>query len=256
MRQLTAFTKKEFMELIRTGKLLILGIIFLLFGIMNPAIAKMTPWIMEMASEELGDMGVVLTDMQVDAMTSWMQYYKNIPIACVVFLLFFGGILTNEYQRGTLVNMITKGLERWKVIVSKAAAMLAVWTAGYWLCYGITYGYNAYFWDNGIAKHLVFSAFCVYLTGIWLNSLILVMSAVFSSNSAVLAAAGGVFFAFYLAGLLSDIKKYLPVKLLDASELLYGLGESKAYWGAVAVTMLLSVLNIIIAIVCFDRKRV
>ncbi len=47
MKQLTAFTKKEFMELIRTGKALLLMILFILFGIMNPAIAKLTPWLLE-----------------------------------------------------------------------------------------------------------------------------------------------------------------------------------------------------------------
>ena len=50
MKQLAAFTQKEFLELFRTGRFLILAIIFLLFGIMNPAIAKLTPWMMELFS--------------------------------------------------------------------------------------------------------------------------------------------------------------------------------------------------------------
>lgn len=254
MRQLIVFAKKEFLELVRTGKLLILGIIFVLFGIMNPAIAKLTPWLMEMASEELADMGVMVAEAKVDAMTSWAQYYKNIPIACVIFVLFFSGILTSEYQKGTLINMLTKGLERWKVLAAKVFVMLTVWTAGYWLCYGITYGYNAFFWDNGIARHLAFSAFCVYLMGIWLISMIVLMSVFFSTNSAVLAAAGGVFLLFYLAGMISDIREYLPVRLLDASELLYGAAGSGEFTAAVVVVVLLSVLNMMIAAAGFNRK--
>ncbi len=43
MRQLFAFGKKEWMELVRSGKFLVLLILFCLFGIMNPAVAKLTP---------------------------------------------------------------------------------------------------------------------------------------------------------------------------------------------------------------------
>lgn len=40
-----AFMKKEWMENVRTGRIWILLILFGLFGVMNPAIAKLTPWI-------------------------------------------------------------------------------------------------------------------------------------------------------------------------------------------------------------------
>ena len=53
MTQLMAFIKKEWMELLRTGKFMIIVILFMIFGVMNPAIAKLTPWMMEMYSEEL-----------------------------------------------------------------------------------------------------------------------------------------------------------------------------------------------------------
>ena len=47
MKQLTAFINKEFTEVCRNSKLMICGILFLLFGIMNPATAKITPWLMK-----------------------------------------------------------------------------------------------------------------------------------------------------------------------------------------------------------------
>lgn len=43
MKSLLAFMKKEWMEQVRSGRLLILVIIFILLGIMNPAVAKLTP---------------------------------------------------------------------------------------------------------------------------------------------------------------------------------------------------------------------
>ncbi len=256
MRQLIAFTGKEFMELIRTGKLIILMLLFLFFGVMNPAVAKMTPWLMEMMSESLGDAGLTVTEVEVDAMTSWTQFYKNIPIALIIFLLLFSGILTVEYQKGTLVNMITKGMARWGIIASKAIAMLVLWTAGYWMCYGITYAYNAYFWDNGIASHVFFSAACFYLLGIWLVSLILLMSVFFQSGSAAVTASGIVFLLIYLLGLFPDIKEYLPVRLLSSSGLLTGVEELSEYLHAVLITIGLSAMNLVAAVVGFNKRNI
>ena len=107
MTQLMAFTKKEFMEVIRTGKFLILTVLFIIFGVMNPAFAKLTPWMMEAFSESLKGSGLTVTEAKVDALTSWTQFYKNVPMALIVFLLMFSGILAVEYQKGTLINMIT-----------------------------------------------------------------------------------------------------------------------------------------------------
>ena len=48
-----AFWKKEWLEQLRSGKLIILGILFVLFGIMNPAVAKLTPWLLEAMADSL-----------------------------------------------------------------------------------------------------------------------------------------------------------------------------------------------------------
>ena len=87
MRQLSAFLRKEGMEFIRTGKIWILLIIFILFGIMNPAIAKLTPWMVETMSDSLAESGMVLTEVKVNAITSWNQFYKNISMALIIFAL-------------------------------------------------------------------------------------------------------------------------------------------------------------------------
>ena len=75
-----AFLKKEWMEWVRTGRFFLVLLIFALFGIMNPAIAKLTPWMMEALSDSLAKTGIVTTEVTVDAFTSWTQFYKNIPI--------------------------------------------------------------------------------------------------------------------------------------------------------------------------------
>lgn len=71
MRTLTAFLKKEWMEWLRSGKFLILLVVFVVFGIMNPAFAKLTPWLMETMAESLESTGLMVADVHVDALSSW-----------------------------------------------------------------------------------------------------------------------------------------------------------------------------------------
>ncbi|ABX42480.1 ABC transporter permease [Lachnoclostridium phytofermentans] len=256
MKQIIAFTKKEFIELIRTGKLYILLIIFVIFGIMNPAIAKLTPWMFEMLADTMKEQGIILNDITVTVMTSWEQYYKNMSMEFIVLVVMFCGILTSEYQKGTLINMLTKGLPRWKVILSKSFALFTSWSLCYWLSFGITYTYNAYFWDNSIAKHLIFSAMCSYLFGIWLLSLIMLCSAFLNSGSAVLLTTGVVYVITYLISLVPKLGDVLPLKLTSGMNILTGNSSIKDYNFAFALTIILILIGGIVTIFGFNRKRI
>ena len=173
MKSLIAFIKKEITEQIRLGKLMFVFILFLALGIMNPAIAKLTPWFYEIFAESLAESGIVITAVEVSAMDSWMQFFKNIPIGMIAFVLIEGSIFTKEYASGTLVLSLTKGLKRHKVVISKALILAVMWTAFYFMCFGITYGYNAYFWDNSVAKNLLLSVICWWIFGLLIISLMI-----------------------------------------------------------------------------------
>ena len=77
--------KKEFLEQIRTSKFVILGILFVLFGVLNPAVAKLTPALMEMLQETMAQSGIIVTEVEVTAMTSYEQFFKNIPMVFIIF---------------------------------------------------------------------------------------------------------------------------------------------------------------------------
>ncbi len=256
MKQLIAFTKKEFLEIIRTGKIYILLIIFVIFGIMNPAFAKLTPWLYEMMADSLKEQGFIVGEIAVTALTSWEQYYKNMSMEFIVIVVMFCGILTSEYQKGTLINMLTKGLTRWKVIAAKSIALLVSWTLCYWLCFGITFGYNAYFWDNSIAKHIVFAAVCSYLFGIWLISLIMLCSAFINSGSAVLLTTGVIYAVVSMLSMIPSISDYLPTKLTSGMALLTGNANVSDYTIAIVVTLVMVVAAGTITIIGFNKKKI
>ena len=154
--------------------------------------------------------GFIVTDVQVDALTSWTQFFKNIPIALIAFVLIFSDIFTKEYKSGTLLLILTKGLSRYKVVLAKAVLLLSLWTVGYGICFAITYGYNAYFWDNGIMDHLVFSVAIWWLLGIWVICLMVLFSSLLQNNAGVILCVGGTVLLAYLLSIIPKVKAYSP----------------------------------------------
>lgn len=250
-----AFLRKEWVELCRTGRLLILLLIFTLLGIMNPALAKLTPWLMETVSESHADAGFIITAVTVDAMTSWGQFYKNIPIGLIIFILISSGSFTDEYQKGTLIPVVTKGLSRRKIVLAKAIMIFASWTTLYLLCLGITYGYNAYFWDNRIVHHPFFAAALAWLFGVWVIVLLVVFSAVAQNGTQVLLGVGGVVLGGYILSMFPKLSRFLPIKLMDGMSLLQGAEHPGDYYAGIAAVGLMVFLGMVLAAVFFDRKR-
>lgn len=255
MKSLLALIKKETKEHIRSGRLIILGILFGLFGVMNPAIAKMTPWLLEMLSDSLAESGMLVTAITVSAMDSWVQFFKNMPMALIVFILLESSIFTREYQTGTLILSLTKGLERHKVVVSKTIVLVALWTICYWVCFGITYGYNAYFWDNSVAHNMMFSAVCWWLFGLWNISLMILFSTILKANTGVLIATGGSVFVLYLFSLLPKTKNYLPILLSDGNSLIHETLGADIFTVPLVITIALSIIDIGMSILIFDKKN-
>ena len=243
------------MEWLRTGRLLVLLLVFALCGIMNPALAKLTPWLMETLSESLAETGIVTTSITVDAMVSWTQFYKNIPMGLVIFILLCSGSFTGEYQKGTLVPVVTKGLSRRSILGAKTLLLFGAWTVLYVLCFGITYGYNGYFWDNSIAENLFFAGFCYWLFGIWAIAVLVFVSAFAGSSAQVLLGTGGAAFGVYLLGLFPKFHSFLPVKLMEGMALLQGAEEPGSYATGMAAAGIMAVLCLAAGAVCFGKRR-
>lgn len=253
MRTFNAYLKKEWLEQLRTGRLTILAIIFVAFGIMSPAIAKMTPWMMKLLSESLSESGLTVTDVEITAFTSWTQFYKNISTALIIFVLLKFSCVTTEYQKGTLIPVLTKGLSRSKVILSKALMTVLLFIGCYFICFYTTYAYTAYYWDNSTVSHLYLGAFTYLLYGIWVISLIILSSSIFSTGTSVLLCTGGSVIFLKLIGMIPAIYKYLPEKLTQSLSLLNCEIKPSEMTFAVIITTILIIVNIIASVICFNR---
>ena len=256
MKSLFAFIKKECMEQLRSGRLWITLALFVLLGIMNPAVAKLTPWLLEIMAESLAESGMIVTEVKVSAMDSWVQFFKNMPIGLIAFVLLQCSIFTKEYGTGTLLLSLTKGLERFKVVISKMGVLFAIWSLGFWLCFGITYLYNSYFWDNSVAQNLSLSVVCWWLFGIFVISLMTLFSTVSASNTGVLLGVGATVLISYIAALLPKVNKYLPTKLTDGNSLIYATQDAKEYAAALILTLAACIVCFAVSIPLFNKKQI
>lgn len=255
MKQNIAFIKKEWTEYARTSKLTIFGILFVALGIMNPAIAKLTPALIEMFTSNSEEFSGMTIDVgEVNASSSWMQFYKNIPIGLFAVIIIFCGILQNEMVKGTLIAVITKGFARWKILTIKIFNVMVIWTIGYWVTYGITYFYNDYYWDNSIVKNVFLGALLYWIYGLFLISLIAFFSSIANSNTGVLLGIGMVYIAMSIVSIADKVKEFLPNKLSDAG-LLNG-GKIEDYYVAIIVTLIISIVSVVAGCVIFSKKTI
>lgn len=249
-----AFTKKEFTEFTRTYKLLILGLVFLLFGVMSPLTAKFTP---ELISQFMPE-GIEITLSDPTAMESWAQFYKNVSqLGLFVVVILFSGMMASEYSHGTLIHLLTKGLPRKIVILSKFTSAVLLWTGAYLICFVVCLGYTWFYWrDDAVMNGLFITIAAIWGFGVLLLSVTALGSVLFKSAYGNLLFTGVVVVAQFLLNIVPAIKKFSPLELIGAgSALLQGQVEAEIFVKPMVVTGILCVCCVIAACIVFDRKK-
>lgn len=254
MNGFRAFFKKELMEAMRTHKLTVLGLLFLLFGIMNPLVAKLTPEIVARFLPE----GITMTVPTPTALDSWAQFFKNVPqMGLIVFTILFSGMMAGEFSRGTLIQPLTKGLSRRAVIAAKILSAVLLWTAAYLLCVLVTWAYTAYFWPGDAVSNL-----WTALTGVWAFGVLLLASlmlggVVWKSGYGCLLFAGAVVVALAVLNIIPAAREVNPMLLASGGmELLTGARPASDYLLPLLILAGACAAFLVGAALYFDRKAV
>lgn len=234
---------------------MVLLIVFGIFGILNPALAKLTPWMLQLMGESLADQGITIGTISVNSLTAWTQYFKNLMMEYILILAMFSGIFAAEYQSGTLINLLTKGVSRAKVAAAKLAAVLLLWSICYWLTFFITLGYAAYFWGDALLAGLWLAGICAYVLGVWLLTLEMAFASALTSGMTALLLTGGVFALLFALGVLPQLSRYLPERLGEGLALLTGEMSRADFLPALWLALALSVLQSMLCLAGVRKKQ-
>ena len=254
MRGFGTFCKKEITELFRTYKAFVLGIVSFIMAIMNPLIAKLTPWLMEQLSDEMKEQGFVVDKITVTANNSWEQFQKNFAMLFIVIIIMLCGSYVKEYSKGTLIPLVTKGLTRTSVVFSKLFMQVMVWSVCFGIYLGVTWGYTAYFWDGPAVSRILWMGFFYWLFGLFIIAWIAFFSSFLNSTVQVLMGVGIVYFVYMMLGMIGKIKEYLPTWLLSGGEILSVESGPGDFMIAAIITGAITIVLTILAVI-FTRHR-
>jgi ABC-2 type transport system permease protein len=249
------FLKKEILEQFRRKRVLLLGILFAAFALLGVATAKLMPAIMEMFADEIAASGMTIDIKESTIMDAWTQFFKNASIPLIVVIILWSGSFTGEYQKHTLIPLVTKGLSRTGIFVSKMITAVLVWTAGFALYFGILYGYAEFYWGNGTVKHIGLAVTLYWLYGVWLLAILGLFSAIAETTMQVLLGVGGVFFLVTFLELVPKLPAKLPTALTGGLSLLQGSAKPSDFTTPVVIVLICIVLCLAVGVVLIRKKK-
>lgn len=190
------------------------------------------------------------------ALDAWKQFYKNISgVGFSAFIILFGSCLSNEYSKGTLVLMVTKGLSRRAVILAKYTVAAVLMTISYWIGYAAAYGYTALLWKDTSLSSVALAACSLWIVGFLYLSILMIGCVIFKQTFTSILFTGGIVALISLLGMVEPIAKYNPFILTSKNvDLISGEAVPAEFMIPAFISVVLSVFGLLLAIRLFHKK--
>lgn len=248
------FLRKELRESARTNRLLVVGAIFAILGIISPLSAKYTPELLK--SFGAGNSGVVLILPTPTVKDAIAQFIKNVAgTGIFVAILLPMGAVAREKERGTAAFVLTKPLSRLAFLTAKLVAL------GLTLTVGVAIGALATYWYTAILFTTIPVGGFLAASLLALLSLLVYASFTFLGSALMNAQlpAAGIGFAGWIAvsllGVFPNLQQYTPAGLLDPAAKL-ALGQTPQHlWTSVMASVALLCVALLLAALSFRRQE-
>lgn len=253
MKIFLSLIKKEAIENIRTKKMLGLILLFIFIGLISPLTAKLIPLILQSTATDGIDIKVN-TPTEID---SWVQFFKNVnQIGMFGLVILFSTQVTNEIQKGTLINLLSKGLPRYQVIISKWSFSAIMWLISYCIGFFVAFVYTNYYFDNIFpAKNIFMAALLPFIFGLFLISLEILGSVMTKNVIGTLVFVTSFVVIQFILSLKDDIVKYMPIALLGKPvNIIKGIGFND-YFIPIITTFGLIIVFVITSILILNKKE-
>jgi ABC-2 type transport system permease protein len=254
MRAYISFVKKEFMEYTRNYKLFILLVVFVILGILSPLTAKFMP---EMIKSFM-PAGMTIELPPSSSLDSWGQFFKNITqMGFIVLMIVFSGIMSKEYDKGTFVNMVTKGLGRETLILSKFTAASLLWTICCWVSFLITWGYTRFYWNDSSSNHLIVAVLILNLFGLILLAIELLGAVIIINSYGSLLFVVGFIIVLFILNIFPKLEKYNPLCLVNQNlGLVKGSVEMEVFKYPAIIGAVILIGFVVLSIKIFNKKQI
>ncbi len=252
MKFIAAF-QKEWLELVRTKRLMIAMVVLVLFGMTSPLMAKMVPEMMKivLGGEQFALM--IPTPSITDAVA---QYIKNITQFGVLLALLFGmGSVANEKDKGTAAMILSKPMPRFTFLIAKIAANTLLFALALSLaavgCYYYTY---VLFGQLPMVGFLQMNGLILLYLLLYI-ALTIFFSTLTKTQYIAMGLSFGVVIVFGIVSAIPGLTRYVP-DLLIVNATLLGIGDSPESWIGLWVSLILIFASVLGAWLVFRKQEI
>jgi len=243
--------RKEWMELIRNYRLLVVVIVLLFFGLTSPILTKFTPELLNLIPT--GDITIQMPPQTV--INAISQYIKNMQqFGIILAILLAMGSVAQEKDKGTAAMMLVKPLSREAFLGAKFLSLAAMFFIALFAAAIAAYYYTMLLFEAmNILHWLILNAF-LYVYVLVIVAITLFCSTLTKSQVAAGGIALGLIFIPGSIASLLGLGKYLPGELITWGARLMQ-GDTTASWIALGVSMGLIVVPLVGAWLIFKGQE-
>jgi ABC-2 type transport system permease protein len=255
-RQWATMTRKEMIEQWRTWKVVVISVVFIVFGLVSPLLARFTSEILLSVPGAEQFAGLVPVPTTADAIG---QYLKNLTqFGFIIAILAGMGAIAGEKDRGTAAMILSKPVARWAFVGSKFTAQSIVYLLALLLAGSAALFYTNLLFDPPLmAGPFLWGTLLLWLWLLAYAAITLMGSAI---GRSVLIAAGIALLGsviLLIAGSFPQAAVLLPSGLIAWISQL-GLSDPAAVngWGALIGTVVLILFCLVTAVGVVERQEI
>jgi len=243
--------RKEWLELVRSRRLLIVAVVLIFFGLTSPLAAKYIP---EIITLTLGaDLSKLIpTPTVLDAIS---QYVKNMgQFGIILALLLTMGVIAQEKDKGTAAMMLVKPLPRGAFLGAKFLGLAVMFAISLAIAGIGCYYYTLLLFEAMDIVHWLVLNLLLFVYVLVPVAITLLCSTITKSLAASGGIALGVIAIGGLLGTITKLGKYLPGELITWGTRLMK-GDTSTSWIAFGVSLVLIVVPLVAAWLIFNRQE-
>jgi ABC-2 type transport system permease protein len=249
----TASVVKEIKQQWRTRRFLVVGAVFVIFGMISPLLARFLPEILGSIEEAAAFADLIPEPTAADA---FLQYIENLTQFGFILAIVLGmAAVAGEKEKGTAAMILSKPMPRWAFITGKFVAQSIVYVVSF-LIAAVSAYYYTYFLFGPPDAVLFFIMNLLLL--VWLMvfvALTLLGSTLGKSTggAAGIAAVGSV--VILILGSVPTIGELMPGGLIGWASQLALINPAVPNGGALAMGFVLILVSLIASIAIFEQQE-